>query len=288
MKTTKLLLLMLLLSLRCYSQGGIDTDCHRPMFVQGKSWNYDLVRVNGDGDSRIKRYKVQYVIDGDTLIDGLTYWKLYRDDSFTGKRTFNSAWRQEGEKVISTAWQVNADDVSMQYRFLQMYKFLLPEVYDFSDSPQRHYYYALGDDNYIQQDMEFRIDTVLVGGRLYRRFSEEWGQMPEMAKLRWIEGIGSNGGIYSPWTMNTALDGYEYEEFKSCSENGEIIFTLSDFRAQPYNPDGVQSVSHFHSTPLSPTNVYDLQGRRLTNSKWSNGQMPKGVYIRDGRKVVVK
>ena len=280
MKTTNFLLLMLILSMRCYSQGGIDTDCHRPMFAQGKSWSYDRVRVVSDGGKRIERYNVSYTIDGDTLIDGLTYWKLYRDDSYTDTRTFNSAWRQEGEKVLSAAWQVNADDVSMQYNFLQMYKFLLPEVYDFSDSPQRHYYYALGDDDYIQQDVEFQIDTVLVGGRLYRRFTEEWGQ------LRWIEGIGSNGGIYSPWDDDTALDGYEYEVFKSCSENGEVIFTRSDFNAAPYVSNSSLFISAMqHKEPQLPMS-FDLHGCRLSNSKWSNRQMRKGVYIQNGRKVV--
>ena len=33
---------------------------------------------------------------------------------------------------------------------------------------------------------------------------------------------------------------------------------------------------------------YDLQGRKLSNSKWSNGQIRKGIYIKDGRKFVIK
>jgi hypothetical protein len=33
---------------------------------------------------------------------------------------------------------------------------------------------------------------------------------------------------------------------------------------------------------------YDLQGRKLSNSKWSNGQIRKGIYVKDGRKFVVK
>ena len=34
--------------------------------------------------------------------------------------------------------------------------------------------------------------------------------------------------------------------------------------------------------------TYDLQGRQLPDSEWSNSRMSKGIYIRDGRKVVVK
>ena len=37
-----------------------------------------------------------------------------------------------------------------------------------------------------------------------------------------------------------------------------------------------------------PSPTYDLQGRKLSNSKWSNGQIRKGIYIKDGRKFVVK
>ena len=37
-----------------------------------------------------------------------------------------------------------------------------------------------------------------------------------------------------------------------------------------------------------PSPTYDLQGRKLSNSKWSNGQIRKGIYVKDGRKFVVK
>ena len=34
--------------------------------------------------------------------------------------------------------------------------------------------------------------------------------------------------------------------------------------------------------------VYDVQGRRIAASRWINGQLPKGVYIVNGRKMIVK
>ena len=35
---------------------------------------------------------------------------------------------------------------------------------------------------------------------------------------------------------------------------------------------------------------YDLSGRRIGDGQWKmdNGQLPRGVYIRDGKKVLVK
>lgn len=34
--------------------------------------------------------------------------------------------------------------------------------------------------------------------------------------------------------------------------------------------------------------VYDLSGRQIANATWAKGSMPRGVYVVDGRKVVVK
>ena len=35
-------------------------------------------------------------------------------------------------------------------------------------------------------------------------------------------------------------------------------------------------------------NVFDLNGCKLSNSKLSNSQLPKGIYIINGKKVVIK
>ena len=63
--------------------------------------------------------------------------------------------------------------------------------------------------------------------------------------------------------------------------NGEVIYDI-------WPKDGVVAgirITSNVSTPIGNM-IYDLQGRRLSNSKWSNGQMRKGVYIKDGRKVI--
>ena len=41
-------------------------------------------------------------------------------------------------------------------------------------------------------------------------------------------------------------------------------------------------------SPKGEGSVYDLQGRQIVNGKLSNGQLPKGVYIVNGKKVVIK
>ena len=33
---------------------------------------------------------------------------------------------------------------------------------------------------------------------------------------------------------------------------------------------------------------YDLSGRQIGNGKWTMDNVPRGVYVRDGKKVMVK
>jgi hypothetical protein len=46
------------------------------------------------------------------------------------------------------------------------------------------------------------------------------------------------------------------------------------------------SVDSKRMKAVSSDNIYDLQGRGLSNTKRSNSQMRKGVYIQNGRKVI--
>ena len=41
-------------------------------------------------------------------------------------------------------------------------------------------------------------------------------------------------------------------------------------------------------SPLTIDHCYDLQGRQIVNGKLSNGRLPKGIYIVNGRKVVIR
>ena len=51
------------------------------------------------------------------------------------------------------------------------------------------------------------------------------------------------------------------------------------------DPDAIK-VSKANS--MSEGTVYDLSGRKIVNGKLSNGKLPKGIYIKDGKKVVLK
>ncbi len=65
-------------------------------------------------------------------------------------------------------------------------------------------------------------------------------------------------------------------EANTCFTEQECIIAALD-------ASGISAVNNAGAAELS---VYDLQGRQLTNTKWSNGQMPKGIYVVNGKKVV--
>ena len=48
---------------------------------------------------------------------------------------------------------------------------------------------------------------------------------------------------------------------------------------------GIENVNH---ETITNNRYYDLQGRKLSDGQSSNGKMPKGVYIVNGKKVVIK
>ena len=50
-------------------------------------------------------------------------------------------------------------------------------------------------------------------------------------------------------------------------------------------PDGIASLAA--PAPIA-TPWYDLSGRQIVNGKSSNGQLPRGIYIRNGKKVMMK
>ena len=51
------------------------------------------------------------------------------------------------------------------------------------------------------------------------------------------------------------------------------------------DPDAIKVAK---ANSMSEGTVYDLSGRKIVNGKLSNGKLPKGIYIKDGKKVLIK
>ena len=113
------------------------------------------------------------------------------------------------------------------------------------------------------------VDTIMVGGRLFRVLGVQGNDNPQTNW--WVEGIGSMNYL----TNSVRIPGDSYT-FLQCQISENILFSQKDFETL-----AVQNlIIKRGNDSVSP--AYDLQGRRLT------GEPSKGVYIQNGRKVVVK
>ena len=190
-------------------------------------------------------------VKGDTLIADNSYKRIV--DVATG--IFEYAMREE-EKKVFCVYPHYAGEVLL---------------YDFGlnvgDSFQLY-----DDDSGTDTDAwatVVSVDTVVVGNRVFRILDVRPKDMMNWPN-RWVEGIG---GMYY-LVSNFLAVGNNYV-FSSCQLDGETIFTYEDCRTVGIKGkpivDGKRGTSFF-----------GLQGRHLSSKP------DKGIYIRDGRKVVVK
>ena len=72
------------------------------------------------------------------------------------------------------------------------------------------------------------------------------------------------------------------------SQNGtKTTLALSDLSKMFFsNTSGIQQMENSESK-MEDSSVYDLQGRKIENSKSVNRKYPKGIYIVGGKKIIV-
>ena len=168
------------------------------LLSQGKTWNCSLNEVVVSDNDDVVRQTTYYCdfIDGDTIVNGLKYYKLYRN--LDGSHELTEYLREDSRKVY--AWSIhNKEEVLM---------------YDFGASAGECI--TVGG---ISEHTVEKVDSVLVGSRLFKRM--------ELYGIKWVEGVGSNFGLSNP-CGSLFNDGKEYT-LLSCYENGKCIFTKDDF-----------------------------------------------------------
>ena len=85
-----------------------------PMLEQGKAWTYILHHFDYDGE----RYKetttgVIYQLEGDTVIDGRQYMKMYRRISKINSKSYYGAFREDEEGRV---WQYDYQGDQKDFR----------------------------------------------------------------------------------------------------------------------------------------------------------------------------
>ena len=95
--------------------------------------------------------------------------------------------------------------------------------------------------------------------------------------------VASDGTVsaLAPGEVTITAAGPETENCKAAVQ-AQYLLTITD-------PDGIDSLTPDPS-PVGEGSIYDISGRRISgqivNGKWSNGQLPKGMYIVGGKKIL--
>jgi hypothetical protein len=252
--------------------------------VDGKTWNY--IHYYKD-ESGTHEEPYSYVVRGDTIVNGdLLCKKVYRCDG-------------NGERLYCVLYEFG-NLVRMQLAGNTYWNSLF---HFWRDDFGRVFTWGSRQGRGTVCWTPHHADVVSVGGRDYRRFvcyqtyvndpSEAPDAMDDGEGVWhdiWVEGIGGrNTGIELPSALHEPLQpSDDYSLFVSCYEDGICIFTREDFSDDsaddiPVLPGGEGTVGmSVLSGKAGGTVTHDLQGRRV------QGKPAKGVYIRGGRKVVVK
>ena len=247
---------------------------YRPMAQEGKWWE---TQVGG-----IKENVYDCFIEGDTLINGDNWKKVYKGVGWPGGLyAYYAAIRDEGKKVYAIAEGSNRPRL--------LYDFGL-KVGDLARCGVESNDFAclLDKDDKFDKLLGYpfaaylrveSIDTIKARGQEFRRFTLRLLDFYEervmfAAPVIWVEGIGSGAGPFSPW-LPMPTTGIMI----NCKEGRDAMLLypkdLQDFQ----EPNAIRSE---YSDMNERDVIFNLLGRQLQSKP------ERGVYIQDGRKVVIK
>jgi hypothetical protein len=208
-----------------------------------------IFRVQGATPSDIRMW-----IGGDTIVEGVTCKKLYKHiRTHDGVETLETSYCRQDKKTY-----LQDNKIMFCFGMLEDEEYLYNETERW---PGRSSLWVF-ESNY----------TILEDGvsRQYQRATDANGYFDETYEVKdvWIEGVGSKyTGIFG---YNVLEEGNEVTLI-SCSYNGRYIYINPNVSIEelPYKPSTID------------TPYYDLMGRPV-------GHPTRGIYIKDGRKVVIK
>ena len=267
MKLLTATLLFLCASATAYAQQQYE---YHPYVKEGKVWNYEVTETYIDEMAALasKKYDRTCRIEGDTIVGGRPCKKFITTQQDTTWQTYI----YEENQCVYEYLPIYINNVAQPSRWMKSYDFSMREgdelIWYDEEGGYRHSTYQV-----------VSADTIFVKNRFYRRIYIGLMYDEEAKGHPWTEGIGTHNGSLE---FVVAIDGRfpRYSlRLKSVVEDGEVIFEYEDFGAKPVTSGIHESVLATDEGNLDKT--FDLQGRRVANPQ-------KGIYVRNGKKVVVK
>ena len=217
--------------------------------VDGKEWNIKTTVIQ---EGVPYTSDVCMWVNGDTIVDDIRYKKLYKLET--------PRWEGGEERIEVGYCRQNGDKYYQNGRML--FDFGLPTEYGefIADEQAELYAYA----SYIG-------DTILTDGKTRRYQTMQWYDLYDNSGIDlsasdiWVEGIGSlTMGIYD----NVFGRHNQSVELQSCIWQGQYLYKKEETLVVPIQQSDTSS------------SYYDLQGRKVTNPM-------RGIYIKDGKKVII-
>ena len=228
---------------------------YRPMICEGRSWYYYAQDIVSGKD-----FYFYLTIVGDTVVEDRECKKILYNSTDT--TYFYGAAYEKDEQVLIGVSYIGSTDI----HWYRLYDFQV----DVGES-------AFGTGPRLKE-----TDTVSVNGTEFRRLYLVEEEDAFKREYIWVEGIGSQWGLVNP--TGIMATGYVVERFLRCYQDDECIFTAEDFNKSAIT--SVESIAVNRLPYESVDAVYDLQGLRL--SSLQGGRLPKGIYIKNGKKFVIK
>jgi len=224
-----------------------SSQTYHPLIESGKTWNVLTVTMTD-------WFTSTYMLDGDTLIAGTTYQKLYEKSSFNTAPVYLGGIREQSSDQKVFFYDHNADGEGL--------------LYDFS--------LEAGDTVAIQSNMgwkgyplTFRVDSVDQvideSGVSRKRMLLSYHSFIKYSGEEWIEGIGSMQGLISPGNFFYIAD-LNWESL--CTKlDGNVVFYNPLFDTCYIEYVGIPKVS---SDPpvisISPNPVSDISVIQIINT----------------------
>ncbi len=239
--------------------------------VEGKTWVTQLFNFHPVGYVRTHETR----LSGDTIIDGIHFMRMYERSYLYGE--------EPPQEWIPRIHLIGQDGTKLFYRYESMSG--RPDSWMFMDLD---FMKAAGDsimaEAYSGKPWLFYIqsvsDTVMAtsSDQQMRKCMHVKSAWHPYSDDIWIEGVGSVTFGIENVVLGESVGGFS--QLVKCYVGDEVLYEHEFDKRTP------SFITLDISTDYAPTQerraFFDLQGRRV------EGQPRRGLYIRDGRKTVVK
>ena len=137
--------------------------------------------------------------------------------------------------------------------------------------------------DYWRDNMTDFQDVIEVNGESFVRHTYK-SDIPQITAVA-VEGVGfKENGLLLGMHYEKPSCVCDYMVFEACYEGEKLLFSNTDFEASSSGTP--TAISERPKTENKADKLYDLQGRKVGNSASTSAELPKGVYIKGGRKVI--